>query len=156
MKDLKNWLFYCLILFFLVPRTVSSQDYEKIQELQAQKIGFFTKKLQLTTKEAQEFWPVYNDYQARKNKIIQDRRSTIRYYIQNLNNLSEKEIEEMTGKFIRLIKEESDLLLAYHEKFKEVLPIKKVMQIYIAEEQYKTFLLRQLRNRRENQGRRDF
>ena len=73
MKTSKNWLFYCLILFFLVPRTVSSQDFEKIQELQAQKIGFFTKKLQLTTKEAQESWPVYNDYQARKNKIIQDR-----------------------------------------------------------------------------------
>ncbi len=156
MKDLKNWLFYCLILFFLVPRTVFSQQHERIQELEAQKIGFFTKKLQLTTKEAQRFWPVYNDYQARKNKIIQDRRNTIRYYIQNLNNLSEKEIEDMTGKFIRLTKEESDLFLAYHEKFKEVLPIKKVMQIYIAEEEYKTFLLRQLRNRRENQGKRDF
>jgi len=110
----------------------------------------------LTTKEAQEFWPVYNDYQARKNKIIQDRRSTTRYYIQNLNNLSEKEIEEMTGKFIRLIKKESDLLLTYHEKFKEVLPIKKVMQIYIAEEQYKTFLLRQLRNRRISQNQQKF
>lgn len=156
MKTLRNLLFYCLILFFLGPRTVSSQQHERIQEFEAQKIGFFTKKLQLTTKEAQEFWPVYNDYQARKNKIIQDRRNTIRYYIQNLNNLSEKEIEDMTGKFIRLTKEESDLFLAYHEKFKEVLPIKKVMQIYIAEEEYKTFLLRQLRNRRENQGKRDF
>ena len=156
MKDLKNWLFYCLILFLMGPRTVSSQNYEKIQELQAQKIGFFTKKLQLTTKEAQEFWPVYNDYQARKNKIIQDRRSTTRYYLQNLNNLSEKEIEEMTGKFIRLMKEESDLLLTYHEKFKEVLPIKKVMQIYIAEEQYKIFLLRQLRNRRISQNQQKF
>ncbi|MBA7564978.1 hypothetical protein ES708_06647 [subsurface metagenome] len=156
MKTSRNLLFYCLIIFFLGPRTVSSQNYEKIQELQAQKVGFFTKKLQLTTKEAQEFWPVYNDYQARKNKIIQDRRNTIRYYIQNLNNLSDKEIEEMTGKFIRLMKEESDLLLAYHEKFKDVLPIKKVMQIYIAEEQYKTYLLRQLRNRRENQGRQNF
>jgi len=156
MKTSRNWLFYCLILFFLVPRTVSSQNYKKIQELQAQKIGFFTKKLQLTTKEAQEFWPVYNDYQARKNKIIQDRRSTTRYYIQNLNNLSDKEVEEVTGKYIRLIKEESDLLLAYHEKFKEVLTINKVMKIYIAEEQYKTFLLRQLRNRREDQGRQNF
>ncbi len=156
MKDLKNWLFYCLILFFLVPRTVSSQDYKKIQELQAQKVGFFTNKLQLTTKEAQEFWPVYNNYQALKNKIIQDRRNTTRYYMQNFNNLSDKEIEEITEKYIRLMKEESDLLFTYHEKFKEVLPIKKVMQIYIAEEQYKTFLLRQLRNRRVNQSKQNF
>ena len=152
MKTSRNLLFYCLILFFLGPRTVSSQNYEKIQKLQAQKVGFFTKKLQLSTREAQEFWPVYNDYQVRKNKIIQDKRSTTRYYIQNFNNLSEKEIEEMTEKYIRLIKEESDLLLAYHKKFKEVLPINKVMKIYIAEEQYKTFLLRQLRNRRISQN----
>lgn len=156
MKASKNWLFYCLILFFLGPRTVFSQDYKKIQELQAQKVGFFTNKLQLTTKEAQEFWPVYNDYQARKNKIIQDRRSTARYYMQNLNNLSEKEIEELTGKYIHLMKEESDLLQTYHEKFKEVLPIRKVMRIYVAEEQYKAFLLRQLRNRRINQNQRKF
>ncbi len=156
MKASKNWLFYCLILFFLGPRTVFSQDYKKIQELQAQKVGFFTNKLQLTTKEAQEFWPVYNDYQARKNKIIQDRRSTTRYYMQNFNNLSEKEIEEITGKYIRLMKKESDLLQTYHEKFKEVLPIRKVMRIYVAEEQYKAFLLRQLRNRRINQGKQNF
>jgi len=156
MKTSRNLLFYCLILFFLGPWKVSSQNYEKIQELQAQKVSFFTKKLQLTTREAREFWPVYNDYQVRKNKTIQDRRSTTRYYIQNFNNLSEKEIEEMTEKYIRLMKEESDLLFTYHEKFKEVLPISKVMNIYIAEEQYKTFLLRQLRNRRENQGRQNF
>ena len=152
MKTSKKLLFYCLILFFLGTRTVSSQNYDKIQELQAQKVGFFTKKLQLTSREAQEFWPVYNDYQVRKNKIIQDRRNSTRYYMQNFNNLSEKEIEEMTGKYIRLMKEESDLLLAYHKKFKEVLPINKVMKIYIAEEQYKTFLLRQLRNRRISQN----
>lgn len=156
MKASKNWLFYCLILFFLGSLTVSSQDYEKIQELQAQKVGFFSNKLQLTTKEAQEFWPVYNDYQARKNKIIYDRRSTTRYYIQNLNNLSEKEIEEITGKYIRLMKEESDLLQTYHEKFKGVLPISKVMRIYVAEEQYKAFLLRQLRNRRINRNQQKF
>ena len=156
MKTTRNLLFYCLISFFLGPWTVSSQNYEKIQELQAQKVGFFTKKLQLTTKEAQEFWPVYNDYQAQKNKIIQDRRSATRYYINNHNNLSGKKVEEVTEKFISLIKEESDLLLAYHAKFNKVLPINKVMNIYIAEEQFKTFLLRQLRNRRENQGRQKF
>ena len=156
MKTSKKLLFYCLILFFLGTRTVSSQNYDKIQELQAQKVGFFTKKLQLTSREAQEFWPVYNDYQVRKNKIIQDRRNSTRYYMQNFNNLSEKEIEEMTGKYIRLMKEESDLLITYHEKFKEVLPISKVMKMYISEEQYKIFLLRQLRNRRENQGKQNF
>ena len=156
MKDSKNWLIYCFILFFLGTRIVSSQVHERNQDLQAQKVGFFTKKLQLSTKEAQEFWPVYNNYQLRKNKIIQDRRSITRYYIQNLKNLSEKEIEEMTGNYIRLMKEESDLLQTFHEKFKEVLPISKVMKIYIAEEQYKTLLLRQLRNKRINQGKQNY
>ena len=156
MKDSKNWLIYCFILFFLGTRIVSSQVHERNQDFQAQKVGFFTKKLQLSTKEAQEFWPVYNNYQLRKNKIIQDRRSITRYYIQNLKNLSEKEIEEMTGNYIRLMKEESDLLQTFHEKFKEVLPISKVMKIYIAEEQYKTLLLRQLRNKRINQGKQNY
>ena len=156
MKTSRILLFFFIILLFMGSRIVSSQDYKKVQEFQAQKVDFFTKKLQLTTREAQDFWPVYNNYQVRKNKIIQDRRSTTRYYMQNFNNLSEKEIEEATEKYIRLMKEESDLLSTFHEKFKEVLPISKVMKIYIAEEQYKIFLLRQLRNRRENQGKQKF
>ncbi|MEP2238753.1 MAG: hypothetical protein ABJI22_10375, partial [Maribacter sp.] len=40
------------------------QDWEKINTL---KVAFITEKLSLNTKEAQDFWPVYNEYQEKRN-----------------------------------------------------------------------------------------
>jgi len=38
------------------------------EKLTAYKIAFFTQRLNLTPAEAEKFWPLYNDYSARKNK----------------------------------------------------------------------------------------
>ena len=43
------------------------------EKLTAYKIAFFTKNLDLTPAEAEKFWPVYNDYSARKSKLQADR-----------------------------------------------------------------------------------
>ena len=40
-----------------------------LEKLNTYKIGFFTKKLNLTSSEAEKFWPVYNEYQKQKNQI---------------------------------------------------------------------------------------
>ncbi|MCK7539265.1 MAG: hypothetical protein MZV63_54335 [Marinilabiliales bacterium] len=51
------------------------------EKLTAYKIAFFTQRLDLTPAEAEKFWPLYNDYSARKNKLQADRLSLMRYAI---------------------------------------------------------------------------
>ncbi len=121
---------------------VSASGTEKIQ---AQKVAFLTNRMGLTADEAQKFWPVYNEYDALRNQILEQRRSTSYYYTQNANKLSEKETDAIIQKYISLQKQETDLLEKYNARFRQILPASKVMKLYVAEVEFRNFLLRQIR-----------
>ena len=118
---------------------------ERQDNLQQQKISFFTEKLQLTPRESSMFWPVYNDYQNRRDKITRDRNTLLQYYEANKSNLTDLEATELIKKYIEFQFEESRLLEAYTKKFQEFLPAKKVMRIYLVELDFKKWLLDNLR-----------
>ena len=60
-------IFLFAIIMFPVLRTGAQNP--NMEKLNNYKIGFFTKKLNLTSGEAEKFWPVYNEYQGQKNLI---------------------------------------------------------------------------------------
>lgn len=134
-------LFSLLILFSI--KTFAQLDKEaKLKQLQKQKINYFTERLNLSEKEAKKFWPVYNDYQNRKNLIAQERKSTTAYFLQNSENMNENEISELLGKYINYQKRETRLLEVYTNKFREFLPEKKVLQVFILEVKFRQWLLK--------------
>lgn len=118
---------------------------ERQENLQQQKIAFFTEKLQLSPRESSLFWPVYNDYQNRRDKITRDRNTLLQYYDANNSNLTESEANELIRKFIAYQQEELQLVEIYTKKFLEFLPAKKVMRIFIVELDFKKWLLENLR-----------
>ena len=117
------------------------------QRIMQEKVKFFNQQLDLSQTEADNFWPIYNDYQNRKNRIASDKRTLMKYYNQNSKNMTSKEITETLNKYMDYEKQETDLLLTYNEKFRSVLPDDKVLRIYIAEVRFKEYLLKQLRTR---------
>jgi len=118
---------------------------EKQETLQQQKVNFFNENLQLTPAESARFWPIYNDYQNRRDKITRDRNNLMKYFESNKNNLSENEAVDLIGKYLAFQQEETQLLETYTKKFQEFLPAKKVMRIYIVELDFKKWLLENLR-----------
>jgi Spy/CpxP family protein refolding chaperone len=130
-------------LFFLPTSGQTSADAQ--QRIQEEKVAFFNEQLDLTKAEAQKFWPVYNDYQNRKNRISNEKRTLMRYYVQNEKHMSKAEITETLNKYIAFEKHETELLAIYNEKFREILPDEKVLKIYAAEVQFKDYLLKKLR-----------
>ncbi|HDR89098.1 MAG TPA: hypothetical protein ENN63_05640 [Bacteroidetes bacterium] len=125
-------------------------ETDRMDRLNAQKIAFFTNRMQLTPEESEKFWPVYNEYQKKRTDIQEQRRQLQVRYAREQSKLNDAEILQMTDQFIELQVEETELAREYHEKFKQVLPIRKVLRLYHTENQYKTFLLRQLRERAAN------
>ncbi len=148
MKQL--FIFYLTPIAFFILFSLSlfgqTKDVQKEEMVKAQKIAFFTEKLNLTTEEAQLFWPVYNEYWQKKNKIIDDRRNAMKFCSENLEKLSDKEIERYGDLYINFHKQESDLLIEFNEKFKKVLTPEKVIKLYFADYEFKTYLLQQIRN----------
>jgi Spy/CpxP family protein refolding chaperone len=115
------------------------------QRLEEEKKEFFTRNIELTRTEAKAFWPVYDDYQNRKDRIVSEKRTLMRYYMENSKNMKEQEISETLDKYIALEQQETELFITFNKKFREILPDEKVLRIYVAEIKFKDYLLKQLR-----------
>lgn len=119
------------------------------EKLTAYKIAFFTKNLNLTPAEAEKFWPLYNDFSARKNKLQADRLLLMRYAAQNEANMSDGEIASTADKLTQSFADEASMVVSFNESLKKVLPPAKVIRLYQVENQYKQQLLRELNQRRQ-------
>ena len=115
------------------------------EEAKTLKVGIYTRVLELTTKEAEVFWPVYNE-QGSKMEIIREEQNVIRRELEkNFSEYSDKEIEERVDKMVELRMKEAEVQAEYYQKFKKVLPIKKVALMHRAEMMYKRALLEKMR-----------
>jgi hypothetical protein len=123
------------------------KPHDARKRIHEEKVEFFNERLDLSKAEAQKFWPMYNDYQSRKNKILNEKRTLMRYYSENTSNMTDKEITETLNKYIGFEKRETELLVSYNEKFRAILPDKKVLKIYFTEVQFKDYLLKKLRTK---------
>lgn len=141
---------FTLLILLFINLAAIGQTKQK-GRIEAEKIAFFSMHMDLTPEEAKIFWPVYNDYTSRKNKIRLDKKALVKYINQNYENLDDKEIEEGGDSIVNYMLEEAELTKKYHEKFKEVLPPAKVVKIYQVEAQFNKILLEQLRNIRSRQ-----
>jgi hypothetical protein len=140
---------YIILLFISFTITFSSLAQEsksdKKQEIKSQKIAFFTDKMGLTPDEAQIFWPIYNEYWAKKNKIIANRKDKMTFFASNSENMNNDEMVKYADQYIHFEMELAELLDEFHVKFKKILPIEKVMKIYLADYEFKTYLLKKIR-----------
>ena len=66
---------------------------------------------------------------------------------ENIDELSDKEVEKLVDEEISERQKELDLQKEYHAKFKAVLPIKKVAKLYRAEDKFKRVLLNKLKDK---------
>ena len=140
-----------LLIIIMFPVIRSSAQNTNLEKLNNYKIGFFTKKLNLTSEEAEKFWPVYNDYQGQRNLLQLEKVKLNRNFNQNESTLSDKQLEEMGDKYVDCLVKESNLAVSFHRKLKEVLPPVKVILYYQAENQYKIQLLNELQTVRQQQ-----
>jgi len=154
MKRLLISLTMSLVLPIMTIMGQGKDQKQQFEKLNAYKIGFFTKRLDLTSIEAQRFWPAYNLYQDQKSKIQIERRSIIMDFNQGAGNLNNNQLTEMGDKLADGMVRESSLSADLHRKLKEILPPEKVIRFYQAENLYKTQLLNELQGARQQQKQR--
>jgi hypothetical protein len=142
-----------LAVVLTLPLARSYAQNPNLEKFSTYKIGFFTKKMNLTSQEAEKFWPVYNDYQKQKNLIQREKIMLIRDFNQNESFLDDNQLTEMGDKLIKYISDESSMAVAFHRKIKELLPPAKVIKYYQAENQYKIQLMKELQeNKQQRRG----
>ena len=158
---MKNTFIITLSFFMILSSSYlfgQNQDPENRKEqYEAQKIAFISKKVNFTVQEAQLFWPYYNELQQKRVELQKKKRKILQKIRQEKDEISDSELEKLSDELIQLRLKAVQAETAYHEKFKSVLPIKKVLRYYQSEEQFKTYFVRQMRNsnrQKPNQGNR--
>jgi Spy/CpxP family protein refolding chaperone len=141
---MKNLIFTIVLLTSL---SIFSQE-SKSDKVEAMKVGFITNRLELTAKEAQVFWPLYNEYNSKMEKLRKTKRSDFEELKNKSENLSDKELEAFINEVFASKQKELDLQKEYYEKYAKVLPVKKVAMLYQAENQFKRELLRKIKEKK--------
>ncbi len=113
--------------------------------IKAIKVAYITERLSLTPEEAEVFWPVYNEFESRKGEINHKKRATGEEFVKNQENLSDAEVTKMLDEINKLNKAESELTIQFDKKFREILTPAKVMKLYIAEVQFRNYLINKFR-----------
>jgi len=133
-----------------------AQTQEQIDQFNKERKAFFTEHLELTEGEGKAFWPLYEDFANRKMKLAEDERNTYGYAHKNADHLSDKEIRETLAKAFRLKEEQLALEKDFFQnKFMTVLPAQKVMKLGKVEYDFRRYLMKKLRQQRDDRGNKD-
>lgn len=114
--------------------------------INTKRIGYFTDKLDLTSAEAEKFWPVYNAYIKEMDELRDARKKNRAATLLNLETMTDKQVADNIDEEVNNRQKEVDLLKKYVPQYKTVLPIKKVAILMKAEEEFKVWILKEWKN----------
>lgn len=122
--------------------------HEKIKTL---KIAHITETLDLTSSEAEKFWPIYNQFDNAMMSLRQSQRmnSNSGKRKGKIDELTDKEANELIDKMLEMKTTELSYRKELVADLKGVLPPKKILKLQHAERTFKEKLLRQLRERKQ-------
>ena len=120
---------------------VKELELSKREQLEALKIAHITEKLALTPDEAQTFWPLFNQMEAKMKAVRKQRRKNRKDTKTNHDQMSDKELMASVEKEFNFEQQEFDLKKEYNRKFSKILPIKKVVLLHEAQDSFKRRLL---------------
>jgi len=139
---------FSILLFVLVTSISFSQNESKSEKVETMKIAFLTNKLNFTAKEAQVFWPLYNEYNQKIEALRKAKKSEYDEIKSKNGTPTDKEIAAYMEEVFATKQKELDVQKDYYAKYVKVLPMKKVALLYQAENQFKKELLRIIKDKK--------
>ena len=147
MKKYLYSLFIVLTFCFSTNAQKRKGHKEKIKLL---KISYLTEQLDLTSSEAEKFWPVYNehsknilDFMAKKSDAIKKELSVVK----EIDSIDEKKALTLFNLTQYLERKKFEERENYIKKLKTILPIKKILKLQIAEKEFGRKLMRKYRHK---------
>ena len=111
------------------------------EKVKAMKVSYITEKLALTTKEAEKFWPVYNEHEENLHKVRKTMRGDLDKK-KTIEEMTDEEVTKIINNSIAIKEKELDLYKKYIADLKQILPVKKIAKLHRAEKSFKKELLK--------------
>lgn len=142
-----------IILFLLLLTSFNfyGQDAgmkEKKEQIKTLKVAFLTTELDLTTREAEKFWPIYNTFDDKQFEIRHQKMRAFKSRMSDsaFNNMTEKEANALLTQMDSADEELYLLRKKFTKNLREVMSAKKIIKLKKSEEDFNRKLLHQYRS----------
>ena len=138
-----------LLIYLLILGTVGSlsaqRDGQGAQDrIQAFRIATFTEVLQLTPDEAAQFWPVYNQYNDKREALKKQFKRA-----KQVQFMSDTEVEQEINNYFDKKQKELDLEKQLFQDLRNILPNRKLAKLPLAERRFRESLIKKIQENRE-------
>jgi len=142
---------YTITIIALLITTFGFSQQSKRERIEALKVTYITEKLNLTEKEAQQFWPIYNAYDDITDKIKYNELKKIHREVrENSETLSEARASELLNQVMAAQNKLHEEKIKLNTKLKKIISPKKIILLKIAEEDFKKRLFEEWKKRGKN------
>lgn len=118
----------------------------KREKIMAMKIAFISQKIELTTIEAEKFWPIYNEFNAKKDEFAKSKKLLGKEAKKiGIDLLTDQQAEELINAEFKYEQQVLDLKKEYLVKYKAVIGLIRTVKLFNAEKEFNNFLLKQLK-----------
>ena len=137
---------FALVLSSTVMAQANQNRKERIEKkMESRKIAYITQGLDLSPTEAQQFWPIYNEYQAKLKESRKNSRVKVRD-----EDLTDADANDFLENLLEIEQNELNLKRDYFDRMKTVVSAKKVSKLYILEKKFREEVLADIKGRMEN------
>lgn len=116
--------------------------------IEAKKIGFITEELELTTAEAQKFWPIYNEFQKEIKSLKEETRQKGR----SDKDFSDAEAEVFLNTIFDKEQNKLDLKKEYYKRMESAISKAKIAKLYTIENKFRDKVYRSIKRRMKDKG----
>jgi len=142
-----------LLALFIFSNSFSQRRNGKDNDrMKAYKIAYITDQLNLTEKEAEKFWPVYNAHETAMQKFRSEERAKFKKDVSKNNTIetiSETDAKKLIVFMAALRDKTHKENQTYFAKLKNILTFKKILKLQIAERQFKRRLFDNLKKKKD-------
>ncbi len=140
------------VCLYLLPVKLTAQATGRSEKMEAIKTAYLTRKMDLTPAEAQVFWPVYNDFMGKMETLRKSKNQYAHDNWINLDQMNDAELDRFMAKMFDYESQEAAIKENYYHEFRKVLPAAKVVRYFKAEQDFKLWVVKQARQRRQQQS----
>ena len=138
-----NRIYFAIMLLCTVMSFAQDRSREKIKAL---KVAYLTEQLELSSEEAQDFWPVYNEYEKERHELRHKQWVEIKSKLKDVGSLNEQEAQNLLSSYLKIEEEEEELEKNFLNKISKVISAKKTLVLMRSEEDFKRQLIKQYRH----------
>lgn len=123
---------------------------DKKEQIKTLKVAFLTTELDLSTKEAEKFWPIYNTFDDKQFEIRHQKMKMYRSRMndESLDKMSERDASSLLSQIESSEEELFNLRNKFAKDLKEVISAVKIIKLKKAEEDFNRKLLQQYRSKK--------